>query len=841
MMKVWRAWSLKTLILAWLMLAGAAAGFAASGLAQSSSKVRPAVRHRAERDWWGHSSRLAGVHKQGRPASENAVGLPLMKNLAGDQKAIWTSPFHLRLRDARWLLPLAGLGAALFATDSATSRHLAFSPATIQRSRTFSNLGAASLVGLAGSLYLWGRARHNEHMRETGLLSGEAVIDSYLAATAVKSIAGRERPYADNARGRFLEGGSSFPSEHATAAWATAGILAHEYPGPLTKLFAYGLAAAVSGARVAGQEHFPSDVLAGSVLGLLVSREVYHRRHDPRLWGSTWRMPGHDRGQARESNPKDLGSPYVPLDSWVYPAFERLAALGYVQSEMLGMRPWTRLECARLVQEAGDRMSAREKNAPLAVGLVGSLQKEFSTALARLGGGANRTLRIESVYTRVRGIAGTPLTDGYHFGQTLSNDDGRPYGEGLNVDAGFSGWASSGPFVAYLQGEYQHAPAGLALPLRARQFISQADYGVPLAPAHLYPSVDRFDALNAYVAMNLENWQISVGKQSLWWGPGQGGAMMFSDNAEPVDMIRVNRVSPFKLPWPFSLMGPVRTELFIGRQSGANFLYGPDGLIGQWGKALNPQPVILGQKLSFKPSPNLEFGFDRTTIYGGPGYPLTPHTFLRTLFSHTNDKAGAPNKPGDRRSGFDLTYRLPWVRNWATFYVDSFVDDQYSPVAYFDRACNSAGLYFARLPGLPKFDLRLEGVYSDSPLGGIYDRGYFYSNYTWRYGYQNAGNLLGSWIGRQGQGEQAWLTYWETPRSYLQFEFRHQTVGQGFIPEGGIITDGSVKASFWARPDLSVTARVQYEKWSFPILRPKPESNLTTSVQLTYWPHWSFH
>ncbi|HWP84041.1 MAG TPA: hypothetical protein VNN17_02535, partial [Terriglobia bacterium] len=49
-----------------------------------------------------------------------------------------------------------------------------------------------------------------------------------------------------------------------------------------------------------------------------------------------------------------VGSTYVPLDSWVYPAMDRLAGLGYLNSAILGLRPWTRSECARLVEEAGE-------------------------------------------------------------------------------------------------------------------------------------------------------------------------------------------------------------------------------------------------------------------------------------------------------------------------------------------------------------------------------------------------------------------------------------------------------------------------------------------------------
>ncbi|HET7102170.1 MAG TPA: phosphatase PAP2 family protein, partial [Terriglobia bacterium] len=313
-----------------------------------SSRTAEPVR-RPQPDWWGHHKKKP----QSTPAPDayrNQLGLPMVKRIAGDQKAIWTSPFHLRLHDANWLVPLGGLAAALLATDTATSRSLVNSPDRISQSRSFSNMGAVSLIGAAGGLYLLGKIKHNEHMRETGLLSGEAVIGSYLAATAVKAAAGRERPYVGNAEGRFWQGGNSFPSEHAAAAWSAAGVLAHEYPGPLTKLFAYGLASAISASRVTGQEHFPADVLVGSVLGYLVAQHVYHAHHNPKIWGASWRMPGRGGEEENDRRPENMGSPYVPLDSWVYPAIERLGAMGYVQTAMLGMRPWTRLECARLVE-----------------------------------------------------------------------------------------------------------------------------------------------------------------------------------------------------------------------------------------------------------------------------------------------------------------------------------------------------------------------------------------------------------------------------------------------------------------------------------------------------------
>src|SRR3984957_10807377 len=47
----------------------------------------------------------------------------------------------------------------------------------------------------------------------------------------------------------------------------------------------------------------------------------------------------------------DYGLVYVPLDSWIYPAFERLFSLGYAASAYLGMRPWTRNSCLQILQE----------------------------------------------------------------------------------------------------------------------------------------------------------------------------------------------------------------------------------------------------------------------------------------------------------------------------------------------------------------------------------------------------------------------------------------------------------------------------------------------------------
>src|SRR5262249_44152715 len=150
----------------------------------------------------------------------------------------------------------------------------------------------------------------------------------------------------------------SFPSEHAAAAWSIASVIAHEYPGPLTKLLAYGAAGLISYSRVRAGQHFPSDVLVGALIGELSAYTVYRRQHDPELGGDVWESwSSTTHRMFTDPSPGYRGSPYVPLDSWVYPALDRLVAMGLVDSAFAAMRPWTRLECARLLSEAGERVT----------------------------------------------------------------------------------------------------------------------------------------------------------------------------------------------------------------------------------------------------------------------------------------------------------------------------------------------------------------------------------------------------------------------------------------------------------------------------------------------------
>jgi len=755
---------------------------------------------------------------------DTTIGPHLFSRFAKDQEAIWTAPAHLRLVDVDWLLPLGVATGVSLATDTEFSKHLSNSPSRLKNADDFSNYGIGSMAAAAGGLYLWGHFTHNDHLRETGFLAIEAALNATADSYALKYAFGRERPLQDHYQGKFWKGDDSFPSEHAAAAWAIAGVIAHEYPSPYVSLLSYGTAAAIGAARIDAKQHFPTDVLIGSALGWFVAQQVYRRHHDPEVGGGAWETyaESSDASPARRAAP--TGSPYVELDSWIYPAIERLAALGYIRLAYLGQRPWTRIECAHLVEEASDRIAfAGEANSGEAAKLYYALQKEFASDLetATGGGGGEVTARLESLYSVTTGINGLPLNNSYHFGQTIINNYGRPYQEGINTYDGFSGYGTYGIFTLYVRGEYQYAPSAPGFSQPIENLIGTLDNNPPRTAAPI-PTTNQFRLLDTYVAAKVGDWNFAFGKQSLWWGPGEGSVLIFSDNAEPIYMFRASRVKPFVLPWIFHWLGPIKTDFFVGKLSGNDY---------------PPRPLIHGETISLKPTPNLELGFSRTAVFGGVGRALTPAAAFNSYFDflHSSVLYGSNDNPGKRNGGFYFNYRLPFVRDWLSIYSDSISDDDPSPLASPRRAGIDTGIYVTHFPKIPKLDLRVESTNTNS-VSSSRNGQYIYYDSFYHDLYTNKGNLIGSWIGREGTGIQTWSNYWFSAKSSLQFGYRHAKVAPDFIPQGETINDEWVKANWWMRGVVNLSASVQHETWLAPVLASTRQTNWTSSVGISFQP-----
>jgi len=222
------------------------------------------------------------------PQSQCALATPgrCAVQFSRDEKGIVTSPFHLHKKDLVWLSPLAAATGTAFALDHTALQHVSTDPSQVSAFRRASNItGIYAPVAAAGAALLAGTIHHDEHLRETGGLSMEAMIDTQLLTTFVKFAADRARPGAYGLSptagsfwpdGHHSSGADSFPSGHAANAFAVAHVIADEYPEWKVKLAVYSLAAATGFERVGGREHFPSDVLVGGALGYFVGGYVFN-------------------------------------------------------------------------------------------------------------------------------------------------------------------------------------------------------------------------------------------------------------------------------------------------------------------------------------------------------------------------------------------------------------------------------------------------------------------------------------------------------------------------------------------------------------------------------------
>jgi hypothetical protein len=531
------------------------------------------------------------------------------------------------------------------------------------------------------------------------------------------------------------------------------------------------------------------------------------------------------------------GSTYVPMDSWIYPALDRLHSLGYLDSAFLGIRPWTRLSIAHMLEQSADRIdtdTGNDEARSIYLAVLEEVQPDIdnATELNHPSG------ELESVYTNLRGISGTPLRDGFHLGQTIINDYGRPYEGGFNNYTGFSARAEAGRFSLYWRGEYQYAPSAAGYSAALATYLSQNIDGIPMAsnpvqdtiPQGPIATASNARILEANLSYHLLGHEISFGKNDHWLGPDQGAAMLWSSNMEDIYDFEINRVEPLRIPGLSRVTGPFRYDFFVGSLKGHT----------------DPNdPWVHAEKISFKPYRDLEFGFSRMVVWGGRGHePITIHTFLKSFFSFQNVTEAekfSRDDPGARFGSFDFDWRLPYMQKWLTLYTDSLVHDDVSPISAPRRSGVHPGIYLAQFPYLHHLDLRLEGASTEpashsNPDGAQINQGQFlYVETVQKQGPTNKG-FLPDWVGRQGKGGQAWLTYHLSGNEDIQFMYRNAKVSAQFIPGGTTQNDFSGSVVKRIGKDIEVKGWVQYEGWKAPIYKTGAQSDTSAAGQITWYP-----
>ncbi len=217
------------------------------------------------------------------PESQSRGLKGLTLRTLGDAKAYFTAPIHWRTRQWEYFGGALAAIAAAHHYDTQVRTHfvqgsmLPYGPKP-KSSSTFTD----ALPGFAAFAATWGYAEligsHAGKSEAWNMLESAGL--SFVSAYALKYTIGRQRPYQTTSSNRWFRGGTSFPSEHVTAAFAIGTVLA-ESGNPkyrwIRRTLGYGIGAFTAYQRLKHNAHWLSDTVAGAALGMATAHFIMNR------------------------------------------------------------------------------------------------------------------------------------------------------------------------------------------------------------------------------------------------------------------------------------------------------------------------------------------------------------------------------------------------------------------------------------------------------------------------------------------------------------------------------------------------------------------------------------
>ena len=413
----------------------------------------------------------------------------------------------------------------------------------------------------------------------------------------------------------------------------------------------------------------------------------------------------------------------VPLDSWVYPALDKLQGLGLIQSGLQGMRPYTRLEAARQVLETLN--NPKSKTLPPFIGeLIWRLAVDLHQQLVELG-----AVPGTPAATYLKPLGGWELRYLEKDGENSSYPGRKPETATNRIEA-------SQDSLNYNNYGINYGDGGNGQLL----FESEARFGKQFL-LHVQPlllfrddlkdggSDSSLRLLHGTLAFGLGPLELTAGRQSLWWGQGRHGSLVLTNNAEPLDMVRLTNPSPVLLPWVFDILGPFRFDLFLSQLE-------KDRVV--------PEPYFGGLRVEFKPLPWLNLGASRTVMFGGEGRPSVGFSDFLTIIGGEN-LAGTVDT-SNSIGALDLRLRIPPL--WgAEVYGEMGGEDEADLLGIIPFISNRSfllGVYLPRVEPTGRVSFRFE--YAD--LSHVDDNSpVWYRHHIYRSGYTYANKILGHHAG----------------------------------------------------------------------------------------------
>lgn len=213
---------------------------------------------------------------------EDKLNKEFLLNFGDDFVEVLVSPKSWKGRDFLNLSAVLGAGLLLYSVDQDIQQwvrdHRSSSSEDIFKAINHLGNGFV-LIGLMTALYVSGEVSDNNDLRKTALLSLESWMTAGIIVRGLKSIAGRARPWTGESshsfhpfstRSRF----ASFPSGHASSAFAVAAVIADQSKKVYIDILAFSLATLAAISRAHIDRHWASDILVGSAIGYFVAKKV---------------------------------------------------------------------------------------------------------------------------------------------------------------------------------------------------------------------------------------------------------------------------------------------------------------------------------------------------------------------------------------------------------------------------------------------------------------------------------------------------------------------------------------------------------------------------------------
>jgi hypothetical protein len=433
------------------------------------------------------------------------------------------------------------------------------------------------------------------------------------------------------------------------------------------------------------------------------------------------------------------GTALVPTSDLVYSDIDRLAELGVVDSLIIGQRPYSRREIARIARVARERMDG---------GRTGN-RKSFSEAV---NGYAEALLnRVERVGRdaddRPISEPEVALVDGFMLSASSTDADRRSFAS--------PGTRQTETTVDPLARRRLGRPAdrGQQVSLELAQRIEPTSWLAIQAreriearwPDDTTLSNSTGELLLASARARFKNVALTVGRQQITWAQREGDGLFLASDAPALDQISLTNDRPYVLPSLLRLLGPVQGTL----------------VYAELGKSVvRSHSKLLAYKVSVQPTNSIELGGTFMNHFGGSGARSSSTLdqlidflpFIDVFRKHNySDSTSALDVDSDKSIGADARWRisaLGGVTVMGEVLLDDF-DPHRIPKLFTGYGSQSAAIIIPQI-GSPNVSLRLGAKH----MGII-----TYSHFALTNGMTTRGRLLGDELGPDAKSYSAQLRW----------------------------------------------------------------------------------